>query len=75
MLLLGACSPATIYTDAEAPQELTLDTSTTRVDLRFAPGSASYRSADVAPLRRLASTGSIAPPTGSRSRRPGRRRW
>lgn len=59
-LLLGACNPATIYTDAEAPRNLTLDTSTTRVDLHFAPGSAQLSSADVATLRRLASAGSIS---------------
>jgi pilus assembly protein CpaD len=59
-LLLGACNPATIYTDAEAPRNLTLDTSTTRVDLRFAPGSAQLTPAEVAQLRHLAASGAIA---------------
>jgi len=58
-LLLGACNPATIYTDAEAPRNLTLDTSTTRVDLHFAPGSAQLTPAEAARLRRLAASGSI----------------
>jgi pilus assembly protein CpaD len=58
-LLLGACAPVTSYTAAEAPRNLTLDTSTTRVDLRFAPGSAQLAPAEVAQLRRLAATGAI----------------
>ena len=58
-LLLGACAPVTTYTDAEAPRNLTLDTSTTRVDLRFAPGSAQLTPSEVAQLRRLAATGAI----------------
>src|SRR6202043_1947127 len=59
-LLLGACSPASIYTEAEAPRNVTLDTTTTRVDLRFAPGSAQLSPAEIAQLRQLAASGSIA---------------
>jgi len=58
-LLLGACNPATVYTDAEAPRNLTLDTSTTRVDLHFAPGSAQLSPAEAGQLRRLAANGAI----------------
>jgi pilus assembly protein CpaD len=58
-LLLGACAPVTSYTAAEAPRNLTLDTSTTRVDLRFAPGSAQLAPAEAAQLRRLAASGAI----------------
>jgi type IV pilus biogenesis protein CpaD/CtpE len=58
-LLLGACAPVTSYTDAEAPRNLTTDSSTTRVDLHFAPGSAQLSPADAAKLRHLAAAGSI----------------
>src|SRR5258708_20736740 len=61
-LLLGACNPATIYTDAEAPRNVTLDTSTTRVDLHFAPGSAQLTPAETAQLRRLAASAAIGAP-------------
>ena len=57
-LLLGACSPAS-YTDAEAPRNLVVDSSTTRVDVHFAPGSAVLTPAGTAALRRLAATGAI----------------
>jgi pilus assembly protein CpaD len=59
-LLLGACSPATNYSSAEAPHNLTVDSSTTRVDVHFAPGSAHLTSAGAAALRRLAASGSIS---------------
>jgi pilus assembly protein CpaD len=60
-LLVGACAPVTTYTDAEAPKNLKLDTATTRLDLRFAPGSAALAGADAAHLRQLAANGSISP--------------
>jgi pilus assembly protein CpaD len=58
-LLLGACAPVTTYSVAEAPKNLTLDTSTTRVDLHFGPGSAQLSPAEAARLRHLAATGAI----------------
>jgi pilus assembly protein CpaD len=58
-LLPGACAPISTYSAAEAPKRLTLDTSDTRVDLRFAPGSARLIPADAAQLAHLAATGSI----------------
>jgi len=58
---VGACAPVTSYTDAEAPKHLSLDTATTQLDLRFAPGTASLSPVDAARLRRLAASGRIAP--------------
>jgi len=59
MLLLGACAPVTSYTEAEAPRNLTVDSSTTRLDLRFLAGSAQLSPVEAAQLRRLAAKGSI----------------
>jgi pilus assembly protein CpaD len=60
-LLVGACAPVTSYTDAEAPKRLKLDSSTTQVAVRFAPGTAALASVDAARLRQLAATGGIGP--------------
>lgn len=60
-LFLGACAPVTTYSDAEAPKNLRLDSTTTEVDVRFAPGSATLAVADAARLRQLAATGGIVP--------------
>jgi pilus assembly protein CpaD len=60
-LFVGACAPATTYTDAEAPKRLKLDSATTQVELHFAPGTASLSPADAAHLRQLAATGGIGP--------------
>ena len=60
-LLVGACAPVTSYTDAEAPTRLKLDTATTQLDLRFAPGSAALASVDAARLQRAAASGEIKP--------------
>ena len=60
-LLVGACAPVTSYTDAEAPKRLKLDTSTTQLDLHFAPGSAVLAWADAGRLRQAAASGAIAP--------------
>jgi pilus assembly protein CpaD len=60
-LLLGACASPTTYSDAEAPKTLRLDTATTQLDLRFAPGSATLAPADAVRLRQLAANGGIAP--------------
>jgi pilus assembly protein CpaD len=60
-LLLGACAPVTGYTEAEAPKRLTLDTSTTRVDVGFAPGSSQLGAAEAARLHNLAATGGVGP--------------
>jgi pilus assembly protein CpaD len=59
-LFVGACAPATSYTDAEAPKRLKLDSATTQLNLHFAPGSASLSPADAARLREMAATGRIA---------------
>ncbi|HWD60479.1 MAG TPA: CpaD family pilus assembly lipoprotein [Stellaceae bacterium] len=61
-ILIGACAPVTSYTDAEAPKHIKLDSATTQVDLRFAPGSAQLSPVDAARLRELAARGEI---TGS----------
>ena len=60
-LLVGACAPVTSYTDAEAPKRLKLDSSTTQVAVRFAPGTAAMAPVDAARLRQLAATGGIGP--------------
>jgi pilus assembly protein CpaD len=59
-LFVGACAPATSYTDAEAPKRLKLDTATTQLDLHFAPGTANLSPADAAHLRAMAATGRIS---------------
>jgi pilus assembly protein CpaD len=60
-LFVGACAPVTSYTDAEAPKRLKLDSATTQLDVRFAPGTAALAPADAAHLRQLAATGMIGP--------------
>jgi pilus assembly protein CpaD len=57
-LFVGACSPATSYTEAEAPKRLKLDSATTQLDLHFAPG-ANLSPADAAHLREMAAAGRI----------------
>jgi pilus assembly protein CpaD len=59
--LLAACAPVSTYSEAEAPKNLRLDTSTTHADLRFASGTAQLNPADAAQLRRMAVTGAIGP--------------
>jgi pilus assembly protein CpaD len=59
--LVGACAPVTSYTDAEAPKNLKLDSTTVQLDVRFAPGSASLAPGEAAHLRQLAASGRIAP--------------
>jgi pilus assembly protein CpaD len=58
-LLLGACADVSTYSDAEAQKRLTVDSSITRYDLRFAPGSATLSAHDAAQLAQLAASGSI----------------
>lgn len=58
---VGACAPVTSFTDAETPKNLKLDTATTDVDLRFAPGGADLAAADAVRLRRMAASGRIGP--------------
>lgn len=58
-LLAGACAPVTTYTNAESPTHLKLDTATTQLDLRFAPGSAALASVDAARLQHAAAIGEI----------------
>lgn len=59
---LAACQPAPAeWTESEAPKQLALDTIPSRLDLRFAPGSATLLPADAKRLRDLAATGAISP--------------
>jgi pilus assembly protein CpaD len=58
-LFVGACAPATSYTDAEAPKRLKLDTATTQLNLHFAPGTANLWAADAARLREMTASGRI----------------
>lgn len=60
-LLLGACAPVTEYSAAEAPKDLVLDSSTTRLDLRFSAGTARLSPGDAFRLRDMAARGGIAP--------------
>jgi pilus assembly protein CpaD len=60
-LTVGACAPVSTYTDAEAPKALKLDSATTRLDVRFIPGTAVLVSVDAARLRQLAASGAIDP--------------
>lgn len=59
---LAACQPAPAeWTESEAPKKLVLDMVPSRLDLRFAPGSATLLPADAKRLRELAVTGAISP--------------
>jgi pilus assembly protein CpaD len=60
-LLLGACAPVTEYSAAEAPKDLVLDSSTTRLDLRFGAGTAWLSPGDAIRLRDMAASGKISP--------------
>jgi pilus assembly protein CpaD len=57
MLALAAC--ATDYSKSEAPNNLRVDSAETRVDLRFAPGSARLAQPDA--IRELVAAGRIRP--------------
>jgi pilus assembly protein CpaD len=62
LLALAACRPGVAeYSEVEAPKQLTLDNASTRIDVRFAPGSSQLLAGDAARLRRLAAGGNIAP--------------
>lgn len=62
LLTLAACHPLVAeYSDVEAPKQLTLDSTSTQIDVRFAPGSSELLAGDAARLRRLAATGQIGP--------------
>lgn len=58
-LFVGACAPVTTYSESEAPKEIKLDSATTQIDVRFAPGSARLAPADAARLRQAAASGGI----------------
>ena len=61
-LALAACRPGVAdYSDVEAPKQLTLDNASTRVDVRFVPGSSQLLPSDAARLRGLAASGKIGP--------------
>jgi pilus assembly protein CpaD len=61
LTLLGGCqfNQLSGYSETESPKHLTLDTSITRFDMRFA--GAVLAPADAARLRNLAATGAIGP--------------
>jgi pilus assembly protein CpaD len=58
-LTLGLTACASQYSESESPKNLTLDNATTRLVVRFAPGSSRLLAGDAARLRGLAATGSI----------------
>jgi pilus assembly protein CpaD len=60
-LLVGGCEPATWYTAAEAPKRLQVDSSTTQLVVRFAPGTGRLAPVDAARLRQLVANGGISP--------------
>ena len=61
IVALTGCQPASEYTESEASHQLKVDEATTRVDLRFGPGSDRLVAADVARLRAMAAAGKLAP--------------
>jgi pilus biogenesis lipoprotein CpaD len=62
LLALAACTPlAAQYTASEAPKNLVVDNASSRIDLRFAPGSSRLYPRDAWRLRVLAANGTIAP--------------
>lgn len=60
-LALAACGGVDEYSASEAPKDIGVETAATRVDVRFAAGSAQLAASDAARLRGLAAAGSIAP--------------
>jgi len=60
-LLLGLAACVTDYSKSEAPNNLRVDGSESRIDLAFAPGSARLSSVEAARLDRLVATGVIRP--------------
>jgi pilus assembly protein CpaD len=61
-LALAACHPlAAEYSEVEAPKQLTLYDASTRIDVRFAPGSSRLLAGDAARLHAAAAGGKIAP--------------
>jgi pilus biogenesis lipoprotein CpaD len=61
VLGLGLTGCVTAYSDVEAPNQLTLDDASTRIEVRFAPGSSRLLAGDAARLHALAAGGKIAP--------------
>src|SRR5262249_41561955 len=59
-LALAACAGVDEYSASEAPKGVGVETAATRVDVRFAAGSAQLAASDAARLRGLAATGAIA---------------
>jgi pilus assembly protein CpaD len=59
LLVVSAC--ATDYTKSEAPNNLRVDSASTRVDIAFAPGSARLAPGEAAHLDRLVATGVVRP--------------
>ncbi|MBV8888144.1 MAG: hypothetical protein JO305_00590 [Alphaproteobacteria bacterium] len=62
LLALAACRPAVAdYTEAEAPNQLMVDSAATRFDLHFAPGSDRLYPGEAQRLGYMAATGEIRP--------------
>jgi pilus assembly protein CpaD len=62
LLALAACAPgAAEYTVSESPNDLVLNNASSRIDVRFAPGSAQLAPRDAARLRAIAASGGLAP--------------
>jgi pilus biogenesis lipoprotein CpaD len=60
-LVLGLPACVTEYSDVEAPKHLTLDNASSRLDVRFAPGSSQLLAGEAARLHAAAAVGKIAP--------------
>ncbi len=62
LLALAACHPgAAEYTESESPNNLVVDNASSRIDLRFIPGSSRLVPRDAARLRALAASGGVTP--------------
>ena len=62
MLLLAACRAAVAdYTEAEAPNQLTVDSAASSFEVRFVPYSVRLAAGEAAHLRHMALTGQIKP--------------
>ena len=62
LLALAACGPAAgVYTEAEAPKLVRVDTAATQLGLAFAAGSSRLARGEEGRLQRLALNGSISP--------------
>lgn len=62
VMALAACTPPALdYTESEAPKNVTVQTASSVMELRFAPGSSRLARGDIERLRRAAASGAIIP--------------